>query len=110
MATSQDFWNWICGPKLTPKYLVLLFRCMTQKFEQSTSGSTHKTIYQGIAAGLEICVAPIDEQGAIAEYVFERTAAIDTTAKSVRRSVDQLTEYRTALVTAAVTGQIAGLQ
>ena len=32
MATTQDFWNWVCGPKLTPEYLLLLFRSMTQKF------------------------------------------------------------------------------
>jgi len=59
MATTQDFWNWICGPKLIPEYLLFLFRAMTQKFAEITNGSTHKTIYQPIAAGLEICVPPI---------------------------------------------------
>ena len=106
MATSQDFWNWICGPKLLPEYLLLLFRSMTQKFEESTSGSTHKTIYQGIAAGLDICVAPIREQKEIAEFVFRNTRAIDETAVQVRKSIDMLSEYRAALITAAVTGQI----
>ena len=110
MATSQDFWNWVCGPRVIPEYLLLLFRSMTQKFEESTSGSTHKTIYQGIAAGLEICVAPIDEQKCIASFVFERTAEIDCAAKRVRISIDQLFEYRSALITAAVTGQMLGLQ
>lgn len=43
MATSQDFWNWVCGPKLTSKYLLLLFRAMTDEFALSTDGSTHKT-------------------------------------------------------------------
>ena len=109
MATTQDFWNWICGPKLTPEYLLLLFRCMTQKFEQSTSGSTHKTIYQGIAAGLEVCIAPVEEQEQIAAFVFKQTAAIDAAVKTVRTSVEQLSEYRTALITAAVTGQIGEL-
>ena len=110
MATSQDFWNWICGPKLMPEYLLLLFRSMTQKFEESTSGSTHKTIYQGIAAGLEICVAPIDEQKRIVPFVFERTAAIDDALKQIRSSIEQASEYHSALITAAVTGQISELQ
>ena len=110
MATTQDFWNWVCGPKLTPRYLLLLFRSMTQKFEESTSGSTHKTIYQGIAASLRICVAPISEQKEIADFVFERSAEIDTLAKQVRSSIGYLSEYRAALVTAAVTGQIAELR
>ena len=110
MATSQDFWNWICGPRLIPEYLLLLFRSMAQKFEESTSGSTHKTIYQGIAAGLEICLAPIDEQKNIASFVFERTAKIDCTAKKVEASIQKLSDYRSALITAAVTGQISELQ
>ncbi|TBD36640.1 restriction endonuclease subunit S [Rhizobium ruizarguesonis] len=110
MATSQDFWNWICGAQLIPEYLLLLFRCMIQKFEESTSGSTHKTIYQGIAAGFEICIAPLEEQKAIADYVFEKTRAIDETVIRVRKSVEGLTEYRAALITHAVTGQIKDLQ
>ncbi|MBK1732782.1 hypothetical protein CKO41_13530 [Thiococcus pfennigii] len=110
MATTQDFWNWVCGPKLTSEYLLLLFRSMRQKFEESTSGSTHKTIYQGIAAGLEICVAPIEEQREIASFVFERAAATDAAAKQIRSSIDMLSEYRAALITAAVTGQIAELR
>ncbi|WP_295885589.1 restriction endonuclease subunit S [uncultured Thiohalocapsa sp.] len=110
MATTQDFWNWICGPKLTSEYLLLLFRSMRQKFEESTSGSTHKTIYQGIAAGLEICVAPIEEQREIACLVFEWAAAIDAAARQVRSSIDLLSEYRAALITAAVTGKIESLE
>lgn len=109
MATSQDFWNWICGPKLTPEYLLLLFRCMRQKFAGIMSGSTHQTIYQGVAAGLEICLPPHEEQQAIAAYVRDRASAIDTVAERVRDSIALLTEYRSALVTAAVTGQIRAL-
>jgi len=107
MATSQDFWNWICGPKLTPKFLLLLFRSMTQKFEESTSGSTHKTIYQGIAASLQICVAPLEEQRAISSYVLASASAIDAAAMKVRESINLLVEYRDALVTLAVTGNIS---
>jgi len=110
MATSQDFWNWICGQKLLPEYLLLLFRSMTQKFEESTSGSTHKTIYQGIASGLEICVAPIDEQRTISAHVFDSASVIDRTSSKVQQSIAKMSEYRAALVTSAVKGQIAELQ
>ena len=106
MATTQDFWNWICGPKLTPEYLILVFRTMTQKFEESTSGSTHKTIYQGIAASLEICVPPVDEQRAISGHVFDKTSAIDAVVGKILRSMRKLGEYRSALITAAVTGKL----
>ena len=110
MATSQDFWNWICGPKLMPEYLLLLFRSMKQKFEQSTSGSTHKTIYRDIAAGLEVCVPPLAEQQEITRHAFEKMAEIDGLADRIRQSVNTIVEYRAALVTAAVTGQIEDLR
>ncbi|WP_249793858.1 restriction endonuclease subunit S [Bradyrhizobium cenepequi] len=110
MATSQDFWNWVCGPKLLPEYLLLLFRSMTQKFEESTNGSTHKTIYQGIAAGLEICVPPLNEQRDIVEYVFARVPAVDEIVLKVRKSLDRLRGYRAALITSAVTGKIVERQ
>ncbi|RWM88946.1 MAG: restriction endonuclease subunit S [Mesorhizobium sp.] len=109
MATSQDFWNWVCGPKLSPEYLLLLFRSMTQKFEESTSGSTHKTIYQGIASGLEICVPPIEEQRAISTHVFVSASVIDRTSSKVRQSIAKMIEYRAALITAAVTGRLGGI-
>ena len=107
MATSQDFWNWVCGPRLTPEYLLLLFRSMVQKFEESTSGSTHKTIYQGVAAGLQICVPPLEEQHAISTFVFCHMKEIDEVIRRVRDSVDRLAEYRAALITAAVAGKLA---
>ena len=110
MATSQDFWNWICGSRLIPEYLLLLFRSMNQKFEESTSGSTHMTIYKDIAAGLEICAPPVDEQKDISSFVFERTAEINYVTRKVRSSIDQFFEYRSALISAAVTGQIEGLR
>lgn len=110
MATTQDFWNWICGPKLIPEFLLFLFRAMTQKFAEITNGSTHKTIYQPIAAGLEICAPPIDEQRAICEYITDGIRKIDATRSSVMLSISKLTEYRGALITSAVTGQIEGLR
>ena len=106
MATSQDFWNWVCGDKITSEYLLLIFRCMKEKFDAITNGSTHKTIYQGIAAGLEICVPPRDEQEVIAKAVKERATKVDHAKQQILRSIDLLTEYRSALITAAVTGQI----
>ena len=56
MATSQDFWNWVCGPKLTPKYLLLTFRSMHSEFNRLMRGSTHRTIYEASAASFCIPV------------------------------------------------------
>ena len=110
MATTQDFWNWICGPKLRSEYLLFLFRAMTQKFAEITNGSTHKTIYQPIAAGLEICVPPLAEQNVISSEIQKSMKLVDYARSKVMASITRLTEYRSALITAAVTGQIEGLR
>jgi type I restriction enzyme S subunit len=106
MATSQDFWNWICGSRLLPEYLLLLFRAMKQEFARLTMGSTHKTIYQPDAARLRICVPPIAEQKAIVEYADAETAKVVCIVDRVEAAIERLQEYRAALITAAVTGKI----
>lgn len=109
MATSQDFWNWVCGPELLPEYLLLLFRAMGDEFELSTNGSTHKTIYQGIAAGLRICVPEVGEQRRIVTFVLERIGELDAVRTKVSASIVSLREYRSSVITAAVTGQLPEL-
>ncbi|MEN5072330.1 restriction endonuclease subunit S [Isoptericola cucumis] len=106
MATSQDYWNWICGPKLLPTYLLAAFRAMTDEFRSLVMGSTHKTIYQPIAAGMSILVPPLNEQHAIVGYVGEQTSRIDALIAKTQEHIALAKERRAALITAAVTGQI----
>ncbi len=64
----------------------------------------------GIAAevirGLRIPVPPLPEQAAIAGYLDLETAKLDALLGKVEEAVERLQEYRTALITAAVTGKI----
>lgn len=106
MATTQDFWNWIPGPKLVSEFLLYQFRAMSQEFAKLTMGSTHKTIYQSAAAGLCVCVPPINEQLAIVSFIREETAKIDGLITKVESVIERLNEYRSALCAAAVSGQI----
>jgi type I restriction enzyme S subunit len=55
---------------------------------------------------IRIGVPPIPEQAAIAAYLDEETAKLDALAAKVGTAVARLQEYRTALITAAVTGKI----
>jgi type I restriction enzyme, S subunit len=103
IATTQDFWNWVCGPKLLPDYLLWLFRAMGDKIAQITSGSTHQTIYQRDAASLEICMPPLDTQRRIARFLDEKTARIDGLIEKKRALLDRLAEKRQAIITRAVT-------
>lgn len=49
---------------------------------------------------------PLPEQAAIAAYLDEETGKLDALVGKVEEAVERLQEYRTALITAAVTGKI----
>jgi restriction endonuclease S subunit len=51
-------------------------------------------------------VPPAPEQEAIAVFLDRETAKIDALVKKVQEAVQRLKEYRTALISAAVTGKI----
>ena len=51
-------------------------------------------------------VPPEDEQHAIAAFLDRETARIDALIEKIKKSIDLLREYRTALISAAVTGKI----
>jgi type I restriction enzyme S subunit len=49
---------------------------------------------------------PLDEQRAIAAFLDRETERIDALAQKIEGSIEKLREYRTALISAAVTGKI----
>ena len=106
MATTQDFVNWVCGPSLRPEYLLYVFRAMGPEFRRLTMGSTHQTIYMPDVGGFSTPVPPVPEQDEIVAFIRKETAAIDALTVKVRRAIDLLKEFRTALISAAVTGKI----
>jgi type I restriction enzyme S subunit len=55
---------------------------------------------------VDLPVVPIDEQKRIAEYLDRQTAKLDELAEVAADAIDILRERRTALISAAVTGQI----
>ena len=108
MATSQDFATWTCGPKIEPRFLLLCLRAMrSDLLGRLSMGSTHKTIYMPDIEAIRIPMPPRDEQSAIVRAVWERLGPIDETIERLERQIDLLREHRQALITAAVTGDLA---
>ena len=58
MATTQDFANWVCGPKLKPEFLLACLHAMSSEFRRLMMGSTHQTIYMPDIAKLAVSVPP----------------------------------------------------
>ncbi len=107
MATSQHFAAWVCGPLLDPEYLWVLFADAMQPFFDSfQNGSTIRTIGMGDLKAFRIPLPPLDEQRRIVEYLDEETPKIDTLIAETERFIELARERRTALITAAVTGQV----
>jgi type I restriction enzyme S subunit len=51
-------------------------------------------------------VPPLPEQSAIAKYLHQQCESVDRAVDRIRDGIARLQEYRTALISAAVTGQI----
>ena len=69
-------------------------------------GSTHKTIYMPDVGQFSASLPPLEEQREVVEFIRIQTAKIDALIANVRAAIDRLTELRTALISAAVTGKI----
>lgn len=69
-------------------------------------GSTFMELPREKFAMLKISTPPKAEQTSIAEYLDQETAKIDRLCETVNQTIGRLKEYRTALITQAVTGKI----
>ena len=106
MATSQDFAVWRCGSRLHNEFLYLVLLGMKQELSCLMIGSTHKTIYMPDIEAFRMPLPSVDEQKAIVEHVDSETKRIDRLTELTTTSIDLLKKRRSALITAAVTGQI----
>jgi len=69
-------------------------------------GSTRDKLTQGKMNDIPIQCPPPDEQHAIAAFLDRETERFDALVNKVQESITRLREYRTALISAAVTGKI----
>lgn len=69
-------------------------------------GSTFMELPREKFAMLKISIPPRDEQAAITDYLDQETNKIDRLCETINQTIGHLKEYRTALITQAVTGKI----
>ena len=112
--TASDF---VCGYHLgliRPTKLAdsgFVFRAMqslnvNQQLQTSATGVTRHGLPNAAVGELLLPLPPLEEQRAIATFLDRRLERIDVSAASVEIAIERLEEYRTALITAAVTGKI----
>ena len=106
MATTQDFVNWICSAQLKPEFLLYVLRGMRTEFDRLMMGSTHQTIYMPDIAKLIMGLPGEDEQARIVEFLDSEMVNLARLTAAAEQATQLLKERRTALIAAAVTGQI----
>jgi len=70
------------------------------------AGSSREGLNFEQVRDLVLPVPPLDEQMAIADHIDRETSALDLLASKVELAIERVREYRSALITAAVTGKI----
>lgn len=106
MAVSQHVIGWVPTGKLDPEFLLRVFEAMATWLESLTAGATIKTIGMDDVGILTTPYPPMLEQIRIATYIRTVKASMARLIELTEHSITLLKERRSALITAAVTGQI----
>jgi type I restriction enzyme S subunit len=95
-------------PKIHGGFLCywLMGRFIQSIFDSYLSATAVPMLSQQQIGNVPVCHPPLPEQAAIAAYLDVETAKLDALVGKVEEAVERLQEYRTALITAAVTGKI----
>jgi type I restriction enzyme S subunit len=106
MAVSQHLIAWCPSDQIDALYLLRVFNAMKEHLDSFTFGATIKTIGMGDVKQLVTPVPPVSEQRAISAYISKTCGALDKLIEEAKSAIALLQERRTALISAAVTGQI----
>ena len=116
-VVAQDLPDVLCGYHLAHirphsicdgGYLSRAFSAagMRDQFQVSANGITRYGLSGDDIRSGDFPFPPLSEQQTITEFLDRETAKIDELAAKIREAIDRLKELRTALISAAVTGQI----
>lgn len=104
MATSQDFANYVCGPRVANRYLLHLLRFLRPEWNRLMAGSTHNTVYMPVFEGLQALLPPVAEQRKIAAIL----SAVDDAIGAAQAVIDQLHLVKKAMMAELLTLGLPG--
>ena len=115
VLTNMEFNIWSplaairCNPNSIERhflYSYLQSKEFQTAIELSWSFGTQQNIGMGVIQNLVVPVPSLKEQTAIADFLDRETAKIDALVAKVEATIERLKEYRSVLITVAVTGKI----
>lgn len=109
--TSPDYTVAEINEELLPEYVELLVRLPqfngeVRRYSYGMVDDRLRLYWDGFK-NIYLPVLPFDEQQHIITYIKSKISVIDASVSAMKQSVDLLKKRRSALITAAVTGQIA---
>jgi type I restriction enzyme S subunit len=98
----------VLSTTLNSEYLAILLRGFQSVVLSIVEEAAHgtKVLRTDLFKNIQLPVPPSHEQEAIVANIHNVTAKSDSRIEAVNTAITRLQEYRTALITAAVTGQI----
>ncbi|MFO1065530.1 MAG: restriction endonuclease subunit S [Pirellulales bacterium] len=108
VTINQDMKGLVCHSGLLPQYLGYQLRSIQDAFFAVMEEAGHGTLCLRTELWNRILIAipSVAEQQAICKRIDRATASITECIRKIDVSLNRLLEYRTALISAAVTGQI----
>lgn len=87
-------------------YLYVLFTAMRKELVESATENTQKNLNIELVGALHAPVPPLNEQKSILDRLESEAGNTADITRHLRGQIGKLREYRQALITAAVTGQL----
>jgi restriction endonuclease S subunit len=86
----------------------MYWECLLQLFDYTpfVSGSAQPKLTSDNLGSILLPVPPLPEQNLISSFLDRETSKLDALISKVEQAIVTLKEYRTALISAAVTGKI----
>jgi len=108
MITAVD--NCILKPANSHDARYIVYQLSTTTYleylEYISRGSTRARISRSMLGNLAFIAPPLPEQRGIADFLDKKTVQIDNLSDRIQTQITYYQEYRTALISAAVTGKI----
>lgn len=91
---------------INKRYTLYLVRTTLAQHKAQFATSTINQLTNAMIGNMQVAVPPLAEQQAIADFLDAKTAKIDELIGELTKQIDELTEYKQAVITEAVTGKV----
>ncbi len=106
LITNQTFIGIETNNDIDSNYLYYFMNAASQHLQNLSSGAIQQYLSRDDFKSIKIPYIHITEQQMIASYIDKKVNQIDSQVQKIKTQINNLKQYRTALISAAVTGKI----